>query len=266
MYKGIIVGNPVEHSLSPLVFDLLSGQFALQLAYSKVLAVDTNEFKAKVLSFFKEADNLVVTVTSPFKNLAYQIADDHTARSAFSKAGNFLRIHNGRLLCDTTDGTGLLNDIMHNKKFKLTGTKILIIGSGFVLDSILLDMIVQNPAHISILARNQERLTHLSTQFATTAFNPKQSYDIVFNSTPNLPDNVLFSQIKKLSDGALCYDLTYAKESVFLQHMKQINPTICGYDGLGMLVEQAVIVFQTLFSYKPDGALVLRQLASLGYR
>ena len=174
--------------------------------------------------------------------------------------------HDGTIIADTVDGIGLVCDIVFNKKFTLKSKKILIIGSGFVLDSILLDVIAHNPMQISILARNKERVNYLMKIFAITEFDELMDYDIVLNSTPNSPDNLLFAVLKHLPNDALCYDLSYVQESIFLQKMKKLNPTVNNYNGLGMLVEQAKVVFTTLFKYEPDTALILRQLAVMEYQ
>jgi shikimate dehydrogenase len=265
MYKLAVVGNPIEHSLSPLVFELFARQFSLNLSYSKILAKDAADFRLKVEEFFKQ-DGLALNITSPFKQLAYEIATARTTRANFCGAANFIRKQDNELIANTVDGIGLVQDIQVNKQFKMAAKKILIIGSGFVLDSILLDIIAQNPAQISILARNEDRILYLKQKFALLSYNPETCYDIVFNSTPNSADNLSFAAVKLVSDGALCYDLTYNNESLFLRHMNQLNPTVYGYNGLGMLVEQATLAFTTLFNYEPDTALTLRQLAKLGYK
>lgn len=265
MYKLAVIGNPIEHSLSPLVFELFAKQFMLEFRYSKILAQDGEDFKVKVNDFFNEG-GLALNITSPFKRIAYEIGTLRTGRANFCGASNFIRRKGNELLIDTVDGLGLTQDILVNKQFQISEKKILIIGSGFVLDSILLDIIAQNPIQISILARNNDRISYLKQRFAIEAYDSQTSYDIVFNSTPNMPDNLLFAAVRHLSDGALCYDLTYSKDSIFLQHMRELNPTISGYNGLGMLVEQAKIAFMILFKYEPDTALVLRQLDIMGYK
>jgi len=264
-YKLAVVGNPIAHSLSPVIFELFAKQFDLDLSYNRILAEDSADFKLKVNAFFNDG-GLALNITSPFKNAAYEVAAHKTARSGFCKAANFIRVQNDEMLADTTDGIGLVEDVIFNKKFKISAKKILILGSGYVLDSILLDIIAHNPAQISILARNPDRINYLSKQFATDIFNPLTSYDIVFNSTPNTPDNLLFTQVTHLADDALCYDLTYNKDSLFLAHMKKQNTNISGYNGLGMLVETAKVAFTALFQHIPDTAMVLRELAAIGYK
>ena len=264
MYKLAVIGNPIDHSLSPVVFDLFAKQFGLELEYKKILAQDAKDFTLKVKEFFDSGGH-ALNITSPFKNLAYQEAGLRTSRSNFCQASNFIQKKEEILVADTTDGIGLINDIKLNKQYSLKGKKILIIGSGYVLDSILLDIIVENPIQIDILARNSDRIDYLAHKFATGTFKTNIKYDVVFNSTPNTPDNLLFTSIKNLNDGAICYDLAYAKSSLFLEQMQRINSQIECYNGLGMLVMQAQVAFTELFKQMPDTTAILSQLSNLGH-
>jgi len=264
MYKLAVVGNPIAHSLSPLIFDLFAKQFSLELEYKKILAQTAEDFAHKVKEFFVNG-GFALNITSPFKNSAYQVANSHTARANFCQASNFIRSLDNTLLADTTDGIGLINDIKSNKQYSLKGKKVLIIGSGYVLDSILLDLIVENPTQIDVLARNTDRINYLTNKFGVGSFTPDTRYDVVFNSTPNTPDNLLFASIKNLNDAALCYDLTYGKSSLFLEQMQKANAKIQRYNGLGMLVMQAQVAFTELFGHIPDTTDTLFQLSKLGY-
>lgn len=259
MYKLAVVGNPIDHSLSPRIFELFAKQFRLDLRYDKILAHDGADLKIKVDGFFNSG-GLALNITSPFKYLAYSNAAQYSMRANFCKASNFLTYRDKKIFADTTDGIGLITDIEKNKERQLNGTKVLILGSGFVLDSILLDFIVANPERIDLLARNSDRLDYLNAKFMVGRFNPKVKYDVIINSTPNVETNQLFSQIKNIADNALCYDLSYKSNKIFLNHMKNINQTVEAVDGLGMLVEQAKVAFIRLFNKVPDSESVIANL------
>ncbi len=259
-----VIGNPIDHSLSPLIWSLFAKEFGVALNYQKILAKDEKDFVIKVQDFFK-AGGMAINVTSPFKQNAFSISDLQTSRAAFCKATNFLSINNlGQILADTTDGVGLVNDLILNKNESLDNKNILIIGSGFVLDSVLLDLIAHNPLSIDVLARNQKRIEFLHDKFAIDIFTAQKNYDIIINTTPNLPDNILFSKVKYISNNVLCYDMTYTK-SVFLSTMLNVNPNIRVYNGLGMLVEQARVAFIKLFTQAPNSKVVFENLFKMGY-
>jgi shikimate dehydrogenase len=264
MHHLAVVGNPIEHSLSPVVFDLFAKQLDIELVYRKILARDEIDFNLQVSQFFASG-GMALNVTSPFKQNAYAISEIHTSRAGFCKASNFLSLNSSQqIIGDTTDGIGLVTDIIYNKHQELAYKNILIIGSGYVLDSILLDIIPHNPLCIDILARNKDRVKFLHNKFATGIFNVQKEYDIILNTTPNSPDNLLFNQLRFINDNTLCYDMTYAK-SLFLNIMHILNPNIRMCNGLGMLVEQARVAFIKLFGKNPNIPSVFNSLLKMGY-
>ena len=264
MHKLAVIGNPVEHSLSPLIWGLFAKEVGVELDYQKILAKDEKDFALQAYSFFK-AGGMAINVTSPFKQNSFFISDLHTSRASFCKATNFLSITNsGQILADTTDGIGLVNDLILNKNENLGNKNILIIGSGFVLNSVLLDLIVYNPLSIDILARKGQRIEFLHDKFATDNFNPQKNYDIIINTTPNSLDNTLFGRVEYINNNVLCYDMTYTK-SLFLNAMQNLNSNIRVYNGLGMLVEQAKVAFIKLFAQTPNSKAVFESLFKMGY-
>ncbi len=264
MYQLAVIGNPIAHSLSPLVFSLFAKQHSIQLNYERVLVNDDAEFKGKVVQLFKQG-YIALNITSPFKQMAYAVASACTARASFCHASNFLTINTeGQIIADTTDGIGLVLDLQQNLAITIAGINILILGSGYVLDSILLDFIAHNPNNIDILARNSTRVSYLNSRFGTGEFNPKKSYDLIINSSPNTLDNSLFEKITSIRDNTVCYDLAY-NNRMFLSLMNKVNQDIYCYSGLGMLVEQAKVAFINLFKVVPDTKLVLQSLSEMGY-
>ncbi len=264
MYKLAVLGNPIEHSLSPLVFTLFAKQFGLELIYDKVLATNEADFKSQIKTLF--ADGYIgVNVTSPFKNAAYNCTPYHTIRSQFCCTANFLYIDKDcKLISDTTDGIGILTDIKNNKKIDLKDKKILFIGSGYVVDSILLDFIVENPNCIDILARNQKRVDYLQYKFCIGDFSSNKYYDLIINTSPNRSDNQLFDQIKHVDINTFCYDLSYHR-GIFLDKCSMLNQYAVTYSGIGMLVEQAAVAFKFLFGHTPDTNIVIQELLNRGY-
>lgn len=281
MHKLAVLGNPIAHSLSPLIFDLFAKQCGIELSYQRILAHDSCDFNQKIAQFFAE-HGTALNITSPFKHDAYLAASGHTARSKFCRASNFLfsndtitakgdNLHqsgnhnNSLIIADTTDGIGLVNDILLNRNLSLAYKHILVIGSGFVVDSILLDLIAQNPYTIDILARNNSRVNYLNDKFGSGVFEHGKKYDLILNTTPNVVENTLFDQINLLTDMTFCYDLNYsAHKSLFLTKMSTLNANIHGCNGIGMLVEQAKVAFVKLFGKYPDTAKILEVLAASG--
>lgn len=263
MSKLAFIGNPISHSLSPTIFELFSKQFNIKLSCEKVLITAEDEFKSFVKEFFKQ-EGLALCVTSPYKSLAFEIADTQSTRANFCRASNFLRLDTqGKILADTTDGIGLSNDLELNHNINIANKKILILGSGFVLDSVLLDLIVKNPLRLDILARNYARVNYLKGKFAIGEFKSDEGYDLIINTVPNNVENSLLNYIKSAKANTVCYDMAYSKDTNFLKYMKELNPQVITINGLGMLVEQAKVTFMTLFNQIPDTIKVINTLKEL---
>ena len=247
-----VFGNPIQHSLSPLVFSYFARQCNIKLSYEKILAINKEDFFTKVDKFFNDG-GIAINITSPFKEDAVSVSNNRTPRSLFCNVANFIhRDKLNNLITDTTDGIGLIKDIEINLNYNLTNKKVLIIGSGAVVTSILLDIITKNPKKIDILARNINKVYNIITKFTINIFNDKEKYDIIINASPNIIDNNLFDQIKSVNDNILCYDLSYFKSTLFINKMYQLNKNINCVIGIGMLVEQAAVCFKILFNLTPN--------------
>jgi len=262
MYNLAVIGNPIAHSLSPLVFAAFAKQFNLSINYNKILAHNDNDFTSKVSEFFA-AGGMALSITSPFKHQAYAYAQANaTPRAHLTKSTNLLySLHKQHIIADTTDGIGFVTDVECNNRYSLYAKNILLIGSGYVVDAILADIITKNPAQVHILARNTVRCDDLVNKFGVGIYQDNCYYDMVINTTPNIESNTLFTQVKHLADNALCYDLGYStRMNYFYQTLANINSQITSQNGLGMLVEQAKIVFKRIFDLEPNTQIVIDEL------
>ena len=126
-----VIGNPVEHSLSPNIhqrfaeqFDTLNGDFS----YEKILASQQG-FASKVSAFFADG-GLGLNVTLPFKHDAFQLCEHVSSRAQQCESVNTLYLNDAGQLCgETTDGAGLLADLK-NKGMSTSGQQVLLLGAG----------------------------------------------------------------------------------------------------------------------------------------
>lgn len=261
MHKLAVIGNPVNQSLSPEIFTLFAQQTDIELEYSKILA-DADTFEKLLKNFFIHG-GMAINVTSPFKSLAYLNVQNRTCRANLCKASNFIRVSKSdKLIADTTDGIGLVTALQLYQKYNIEDKNILIIGSGSVVDSILLDIIVKNPYKVDILARNEQRVEYLKDKFGVGYFNNLLTYNLIINTTPNVENNSLFNMIQQNIDKyALCYDLSYQKKITnFHKIILRNKPEIFCINGLGMLIEQAAVAFKKLFSISINTAPIFEKL------
>ena len=112
MNKYAVIGNPIHHSLSPTIHAQFSKQTGLSMSYEKILA-PLDGFTAAVNNFVSSGA-LGFNITVPFKVEAYNLVDECTSNAKTSGAVNTIKVENGTLYGENTDGIGLVNDLCNN--------------------------------------------------------------------------------------------------------------------------------------------------------
>jgi shikimate dehydrogenase len=265
MYKLGVIGNPIAHSLSPVIHQHFAQQTNVDLTYQKILAPVAN-FKQVVQEFMQQgADGFNVTV--PFKLDAFAIADELSANAKIAGSVNTIKLSAGKLIGENTDGDGLVRDLTQNLKINLADATILLLGAGGASQGILYALLQQKPKRILIANRTLIKALKLKGQFArygkTCGFTldkvkPKP-VDIIINATSASLDNQVPNITPKVLNGAICYDLMYGKDTAFLHWARQNNAKMA-VDGLGMLVEQAASSFEFWTGKTPATAELIQQL------
>ncbi len=251
MYQLAVVGNPIAHSLSPNIFSEFSRQTGIELNYTRICA-PIDDFERVVNEFFNNG-GYALNITAPFKARAFAMASKHLPHTLLPATANVLIRKDELLIADNTDGLGLVADFARNG-IELANKKILIIGSGSVIFSVLPSLEECKPERIDLLMRDSSKLDEFMQKSRLIGeFAAETEYDIVINTTPNVPDNSLFSQIKQLNSNACAYDMGYtAAKTLFMQQMLAIDPTLIALNGLGMLIQQAKYGFHRMFGLYPE--------------
>ena len=108
--KFAVLGHPISHSLSPRIHQYFASQFAIDLDYLRI-DVESRNFK-KTLIDLKQQGYEGLNITLPLKNLAYEICDELSSKAEHTKSVNTISIKNDKLYGDTTDGLGLVTDLL----------------------------------------------------------------------------------------------------------------------------------------------------------
>jgi shikimate dehydrogenase len=263
-----IFGRPVAHSLSPVIHPRFAAQFGLDIDYQRV---DTGvEGFPAALESFRNAGGTGCNITLPLKQEAWRLAAQATEEVGLAQAANTLVLQpDGGWLAHTTDGAGLMTDLVDNHHVVLHGRRILILGAGGATASILGRLLAGQPSEIMLVNRNLERANSLSQRFASLgkvtvsswSDLPMQGvFDLVINATslghhgeaPPLA-------VSNIAPDGLCYDLNYFKASLPLK--KYCEETGIPYiDGLGMLVGQAAESFAIWTGRRPETRTVIESL------
>lgn len=266
-----VMGNPIEHSKSPVIHQMFARQTGQVLSYEALL-VAMDGF-AEAVATFMMTGGKGLNVTVPFKQEAWEIADKMTPGAQLAGAVNTLMIRNSsELFGDNTDGIGLVRDLTANLGIELSGKNILMLGAGGAARGVLLPLLEQRPAHLVIANRTEERAIQLAESFAAHGnldgcgfqdLTDNKEYDVVINATsaglhdqvPDLPTGVIGPQ-------TCCYDMMYSSQATAFQRYARQLGTQLAFDGLGMLVEQAAESFNLWRNVRPDTKPVIEALRS----
>jgi shikimate dehydrogenase len=256
-----VIGNPIAHSKSPLIHEIFAKQTQQAIHYGRIFS-ELDDFKKTSQEFF-ERGGKGLNVTIPFKLQAYELAQHKTPRAQSAQAANMLWVKNGQLWCDNSDGEGLTRDLrrlLKQQDAALNGAKVLILGAGGAAQGVIEPLMNAGVASITVFNRTHEKAEALIKQFtglaSATKVNLKVvpltelkngSYDLIINATATGLSNE--SPIAKdvlraiIHPDTLAYDMVYGKETSFMRDAKALGIQV--EDGLGMLVEQAALAFET---------------------
>lgn len=263
-----VFGNPITHSLSPVIHEAFAAQRGQSLEYRRIEA-PLDGFAATVSAFFRDGGQ-GANVTVPFKEEAFALCDTVTARAQAAGAVNTLWREHGQLQGDNTDGAGLVRDIAHNLGWAIADKHILVLGAGGAVRGVLGPLLEQAPASITIANRTVTRARALAELFtgaipvsAAGLEDPAGPFDLVINAiSAGLHGEAPVPPASSVTRRTRCYDMLYGNSPTpFLVWAQEEGVAEC-MDGLGMLVEQAAEAFEKWHHWRPDTAPVLKLLRS----
>lgn len=265
MDKYLVLGNPIDHSLSPLIHRMFAQQTKIEITYDKKL-VAINQFD-------REIDSLVekgfrgFNVTVPFKEDAFAKVNMANDCASAAQAVNTIKVTgDSDLYGFNTDGVGLIRDLVDRMGLTLSDSRILVIGAGGAAKGVVAALLGHGPDSIVIANRTMEKAKKLVTQFKEINQDAvikcleldklDDGFDLIINSTSiglagefNLLDDHV---VKK----KFCYDLAYGASARFASWARNVGALKVA-DGLGMLVEQAAESFFIWRGLRPETQQVL---------
>ena len=254
-YLGV-VGNPINHSLSPEIHNNFAKENKIDIQYSKILANDDN-FSQTVINFFNNDNYTGLNITVPFKTKAYKLVNRVSEKSLITKTVNTIIKDKKEIIGTNTDGIGLMQDLTKNIKYNIENKSILIIGAGGAASSIIYDLLLAKPKIILIANRTEKKAIKLAKQYKEygelCGFSiekiKNENIDVIINTTSVHLSGGKLNLPVKLAANAFCYDLMYGHQTDFMNWAKKFGATIVS-DGIGMLVEQAAAAFELWFNIK----------------
>jgi 3-dehydroquinate dehydratase/shikimate dehydrogenase len=249
-----IIGNPVEHSLSPYLHNAAFAELDLNAVYIPFEVSDLGAFiKRMVHPSSREIHwNLRgFSVTIPFKEAIIEHLDFLDPAAKKIGAVNTVQIVGDQLVGFNTDAHGFIEPL-RMAYGDLTDVAVAVFGSGGAARACVRALIDEG-ARPSIFARNDETGSDISREFGIGRFqigewdSVAERFLIAVNTTPlgtkgELENSSILTagQIKNLQ---MIYDLVYNPfETLFLREAKSVDVPAVG--GLAMLAAQGARQFK----------------------
>jgi len=249
-----LIGNPVEHSLSPIMHNAAIKFLELDLVY---LAIPCkNEDFQIVINALKRINCKGLNITIPFKEKAFNLCDEISPVARKIKAINTLKVNQNFEWSGTnTDVDGFIYPIKH---LDLKGKKSIVLGSGGAARSAVQGLIDLKLSEILVISRNESNLKNFLNDFKI--FKSVKGYvansekvedlinqaDLIINTTPigmkNYStdyDEFPFGKEfwRSLNSKSIIYDLVYNPKITKLLRFSE-NKGCQIIDGSEMLVAQ----------------------------
>lgn len=267
--KYAVIGNPIEHSKSPIIHGMFAQQTEDAISYDTIMS-PLDEFVETVKKFQAEGGK-GLNVTVPFKEQAWELADELSDYAKSAGAVNTLVFRDdGSIYGANTDGIGLMRDLKDNYKVSLEGKSVLLMGAGGAGKGVVQPIMEENVKRLVIANRTPERAVNLAKEFAELGdivggsyndLREQGQFDIIINATaaslqgimPPMPESCLF-------DGSVCYDMMYGGRPTAFEFWCEDEGAALVMNGLGMLVEQAAESYSIWRGIQPKTKPVLDSL------
>lgn len=272
-----VFGNPVAHSLSPIIHSLFAEFRDERILYERMLATPAY-FPKAVAQFFRNGGS-GANVTLPFKEQAAQLANTLTDRARVAGAVNTLmKVGSGFVIGDNTDGEGLVKDL-NSKGFGVSGCSLVLLGAGGSARGVLPALLSLNPTKVYLVNRTLEKAQVLkqllvdlnvhgaeNIQVVSNTDSINEQIDAVVNATSSSLHNLDIPLPRSFADDAWGYDLMYSDTPThFLRQLEKAGVKNRA-DGLCMLIEQAASSYQLwMGGERPDTTFVMSKLRLINY-
>ena len=251
MKKYLLIGNPIEHSLSPILHNFWIKKHGINPTYEKQL-IKKNDIE-KTLNEMKENKIQGINVTVPFKNVVIPFLDQLSDIAKKTQSVNTISKRQNKLVGDNTDVHGF-SEAIKLTDFSLKNKKTLILGAGGVVPSIILALKNMGVLEITLSNRTKEKANDLKKNFPflkVINWGETIKSDLIINATSiGIKQNEEIKLDYSKIDGQLFYDVIYnPSKTKFLENAKKSGKKI--ENGKNMFIYQAIKAFEIWHGIQP---------------
>jgi len=248
MKKYLVIGNPIEHSLSPKLHNYWLSRYKVGGNYEKKLLTED-----KVGEFLKLDQKISgINVTVPFKKTVINYCSELTELASASQSVNTITLSNDKIIGDNTDVYGF-EQSLRDLNFNGLNKTAYIIGAGGVVSSVVIALNKLGVQNIVISNRTKNKAEALAKEYnlVVSDWGKIIDFDIIINCTsiglkksdslgldfPNVKDKIF-------------YDIIYKPKTKFLFDAEKSGNKII--DGKMMFLYQAQKSFEIWHGIKPE--------------
>tara|TARA_A100001015_G_scaffold252007_1_gene291368 strand:- start:1715 stop:2509 length:795 start_codon:yes stop_codon:yes gene_type:complete len=253
MKKYLVIGNPIEHSLSPQLHNYWIQKYNINGIYEKKKIVD-NDLKDLILKV-KAKEISGINVTVPFKNKIIPYLDQLTIEANKTQSVNTIYLKGEIVVGHNTDISGFELSIKKTK-YDIKDKKILILGAGGVVSSIIQALNNMKVSQIYVCNRTKEKAENLKKLFENLIvvnWGEIPNFDMIINATSlGLKKNDLIDlDLSNIGRDKFFYDVIYnPKQTNFLQTAKKFGHIT--QNGRMMFIYQAFAAFKIWHQIDPN--------------
>jgi len=253
MKKFFVIGNPIDHSLSPILHNYWIKTKGINASYEKQ-KLNENELE-KFISQIKKKKINGINVTVPFKKSVIPYLDELSFEAQNTQSVNTIYLKHNKIIGHNTDIIGFETSIKKSK-YNLSNKEILILGAGGVVPSIIFALNKMKVSKINISNRTEKKSYDLKKIFKNieiVEWGTVPNFDMIVNATSlGLKEedkiNLNFSSTPK---NKFFYDVIYnPQETNFLKIGKSLGNKIL--NGKLMFIYQALSAFNIWHGIEPD--------------
>jgi shikimate dehydrogenase len=252
MKKFLVIGNPIEHSLSPRIHNYWMNLHNIKAIYEKAL-LDKNELK-EIIKEVKSGKIDGLNITLPFKKAIIPLLDELTPLAKETRSVNTVFKKEGKIFGENTDANGFKKAIQYTN-FETKNKSALILGAGGVVTSIIYALKKLGISKIFVSNRTKkyaDEIKKVYSDIEVIDWGVIKDIDLVINATSlglNETD-VIDIDLKSFGKNKLFYDLIYnPPKTNFLQKAEKLGNQV--ENGKMMFAYQAQLSFSIWNGVEP---------------
>ena len=253
MKKYLVIGNPIEHSLSPKLHNYWFKKKNINAIYDKKLLNESDI--ENIIYKVKKEEIHGLNVTVPFKKSVIPFLDELTSEANESKSVNTIYKENNKVIGHNTDIAGFELSLRHFK-YDVKDKKIFILGAGGVVSSIILALKKMGTSKIFLSNRTRQKAENLKKLFPNLHlidWGEIPDFNMIINATTiglKESDEIKLNY-ENLGNNKFFYDIIYNhKETNFLKKAKTFGNKI--ENGKMMFIYQAHQAFTIWHKVMPE--------------